>query len=428
MHWLEVKPDKPYISRKLDDGTTVYARLSKTKTEFSRMRIKKDNTYWYVEESLPSNTMCMTITVPDGGAGDMMCRITRNPSTEYVVDWGDGTVNSERMHRYTKSGRYEVFITGTINLDRGDDDLMNPSGVVLTDIMFGDILLTGIVLSTSADRTLRVHNCEIKSLNDIKPTNFSSDIDNFDFAFFGCTHLESIPQDIFYNCRNVKSFRYTFFDNFALKTVPPFLFLESTNVEKFDSTFGYCTSLTDIHPLMFDRNTKVTEFKLVFGKCTSLRDIPERLLFKLKQLEDVTGAFAHTATTVIPPKILKYNTKLKSASRLFANTSISTIPSGLFDYNIYVEDFSNVFDTCKQLVDFPIDLFSKNGKANIFNSAFYACVNLSCRVPELWNKNIPLLRGERCFSKCEKVTNYRDIPYVWRAEDNYEGGDVLWSR
>lgn len=422
MHWLEVPPDGPYISRIIDDSK-VYARLSETKTEFSRMTATKDGKTWFVEESLPPDTMCLTISVPEGNAGEMMCRVSKATTGLYTVDWGDGIINNERMHRYTKAGTYEVFITGVINLDRGDDDLANPSGVILKNIMFGGIVLTGIVLSTSADRTFRVHNCEIKSLNDIKPTNFHPNIDNFDHAFFGCTELREIPQDIFYNCRGVKSFRYTFFDNHKLKTVPPFLFLESTAVEVFESTFGYCSELENIHALMFDRNTKVTRFKLVFGKCVKLKNIPERLLFKMKAMTDVTGAFAHTAMESIPPKLLKYNIKLRSVSRLFGNTKISMVPPGLFETNIYIEDFSNTFDTCSNLTVFPYDLFIRNNRANIFNSTFYDCQKLTCEVPELWKKNIPLLVGERCFTGCINIVNYKDIPYVWRADNDYEGGE-----
>ena len=426
MYWSHVVPTAPYISRKLD-GETVYASLSRVRTPNSKMTARKDGVTWYVEDMVREDRvdcMVLTVIVPDGGAGDMTTRISKHEDGMYSVDWGDGIVNQNRSHRYTKAGTYEIFIRGTINFDRGDDTLLNPSKVVLKYILFGDILLTGICLSSSADRVVRNHYCEITTLGDIKPTTFDPSIQNFNHAFFGCEYLKELPTTLFHNCKQVKEFKYTFFDCRSLKEVPAFLFLESIEAEEFYATFGYCTSLTGVHPYFFDRNRKVKRFILVFGKCTAFKEIPVRLLMKMKEVETLFGAFAHTAIEAIDIDVFKYNVSVKDVTRLLSDTKITNVQRDLFKSMSLIERFENTFDNCKLLKTVEDGFFDNAPLAYDFRGTFYGCTELESPAPELWTRTVDNLIGERCFSKCAKIPNFMDIPYVWRAEDDYGGGGI----
>ncbi len=124
--------------------------------------------------------------------------------------------------------------------------------------------------------------------------------------------------------------------------------------------------------------------------CTELKGpIPENLFANCPQVTNFMGlfAFCHKLSGSIPPK-------------LFINC-----PN--------VTDFRLAFAACMSLTGpFPEDLFDNCNKVTTFSDTFNGGVGLTGTAPKLWERDG--VEGNSCYSGCEALSNYDDIPWLWK--------------
>ena len=99
--------------------------------------------------------------------------------------------------------------------------------------------------------------------------SLSSNITNFDYAFYGCELLKSIPSNIFNNSARESSFNHTF-EMSGIESVPSGLFDNSPEAQYFESTFAYCPNLKTIPVNLFVNNKSIYNVQGLFDGCTSL--------------------------------------------------------------------------------------------------------------------------------------------------------------
>ena len=136
--------------------------------------------------------------------------------------------------------------------------------------------------------------------------------------------------------------------------------------------FAECKSLTSIPENLFANCPNVKYFDLVFAECTSLTNIPENL---------------------------------------FANC-----PN--------VTDFSGAFYGCESLTSIPENLFANCYNVTSFRHTFYGCKNLTGNSIKLWSETERKEKGidennggTNCYYGCTKLTDYNEIPRVWKESD-----------
>lgn len=134
------------------------------------------------------------------------------------------------------------------------------------------------------------------------------------------------------------------------------------------STFYSIDSLVNISENLFENCASLSSLRDVFSYCTNLKEIPENLFAK-NNINNITNCFEFC-------------------------TSLTSIPSKLFVNNPNIIDCSYCFRGCSNLTGTtPKDLDGK----------------------ELWERsNKP--SGFGCFSGCEKLSNYDNIPTMWKIE------------
>lgn len=164
---------------------------------------------------------------------------------DIVIDWGDGTVNSESTHRYTiknKSSdtRIVIKIKNIYKAARYDSsnsdsktfrDFLDPSKTVgaLSIATFGNLPIEDLSL-----RQL-FYDCPIDYV-DPKLFENCSNIWDF-FGIFCRTKIDTIPEKLFLPCKAATSVQYAFANILPLKSFPVTL-------------FDTCTKLTE--PFYFD--------------------------------------------------------------------------------------------------------------------------------------------------------------------------------
>ena len=171
----------------------------------------------------------------------------------------------------------------------------------------------------------------IKSIEEPLPLMYtynSNPIERFDYCFYECSNLTSIPEGLFDNNPQITNFDRCFYYCSSLTNIPTGLFNNNVNATYFDGCFHGCSSLTNIPTGLFDKNTRVTRFSECFRNCSNL----------------------------------------------------TSIPTGLFDKNTQVTNFSNCFQYCSSLTSIPADLFDKNTQVVTFYYCFYSCRNLTVNV------------------------------------------------
>lgn len=99
------------------------------------------------------------------------------------------------------------------------------------------------------------------------PDNFDfSQTSDFNYMFYNCDKLTTIPQLDTSKCAN---FRDMFYSCYNLTTIPQ---LDTSNGTNFSYMFYYCTNLTEIPQLDISNGTS---FGYMFNYCTNLTTIPQ---------------------------------------------------------------------------------------------------------------------------------------------------------
>ena len=184
-------------------------------------------------------------------------------------------------------------------------------------------------------------------------------------TFSGCAGLTSLPANLFANCPNVEEFYRTFSDCTGLTSLPANLFANCSNLEWCCEIFYNCTGLTSLSATLFANCSNVESFYRTFSDCTGLTNLPENL---------------------------------------FAGCSNA-------------RSFYYTFFNCGSLINIPENLFANCADADDFIATFAYCHNLTGVAPELWTITFPdgnWVDGEACFYECTNLSNYEDIPDLWK--------------
>jgi hypothetical protein len=150
-----------------------------------------------------------------------------------TVDWGNGlvetfTTTGNKTRTYSTTGNYTVKISGSF-----------ASG--------GNIRLG----NTTAERD------RVRSTSIIPAI---PGLANFDFTFFACVGLSSIPAGLFDNNPAVTSFDRTFYICSALSSIPAGLFNNNTAATNFQQTFSLCRNLISVPQNLFNNNVIANNF------------------------------------------------------------------------------------------------------------------------------------------------------------------------
>ncbi|MDD2627631.1 MAG: hypothetical protein PHD20_01960 [Clostridia bacterium] len=260
---------------------------------------------------------------------------------------------------------------------------------------------------------------------------------SFQSVFFGCRNLNiKLTENIFKNNRNLKSLFAVFNYCSNMKgEIPEELLKNNTKLEIARQLFAGCTGLTGSIPEnLFKYNTKLEDARLTFAECTGLRgSIPGNLFSNNPDLAGVEALFQQATglTGSIPENLFKNNTKIKAFGYAF-NAAVGLtgeIPENLFRYNTEAVSFNSVFSGCIGLTTIPSNLFEYNTKANNFNATFSNVdedgdaapgidvttqMNFIGTAPKMWERSITGLTGVDMYRGCTKLSNYADIPEVWK--------------
>lgn len=242
------------------------------------------------------------------------------------INWGDGsteenfTTTGVKSHSYSDAGIYTIKLHGQFS-----------SG---GNIRIGD--------SSKFPTTRRLEKQRLKSTNAIPAI---SGLSNFDFTFFECSALTSLPNNLFAN---------------------------NSQVTSFFGSFGACSNLTTLPSDLFSYSTSATSFSYVFDKCNSLTTIPTDIFKYNTNATNFSGAFSNCASlTTLPSNLFYYNTNATNFQQVFGIcSSLTTIPSGIFDTNTSATNMSWMFISCSSLTTIPAEIFRYNTSVNTFDNLF----------------------------------------------------------
>ena len=208
------------------------------------------------------------------------------------------------------------------------------------------------------------------------------------FVEYSNSTLSEIPEWLF--SKKIESRKISTFKNCKnIKTIPENLLRKNINLEDVQGIFSMCKGLTSIPEDLFKYNINISKFDYAFADCTGLKDIPEGLF--------------------------KYNVNAKEFFRTFYNcTGLKSIPENLFKECRNAEYFYSTFEKCTGLTNIPENLFEHNTNANSFMSAFEGCSDISY-IPDKIIETLKKVKenggnASRVFIGCTSASNYNSIP------------------
>ncbi|MCD8182366.1 MAG: leucine-rich repeat domain-containing protein [Bacteroides sp.] len=268
---------------------------------------------------------------------------------------------------------------------------------------------------------------------------------SFDCTFGDCKKLASIPAGLFKNCVKANSFQRTFSECELLEAIPENLFTNCTKVTAFWATFYGCKKLLSIPENLFATNVDVESFEATFKRCESLKVIsaklfansPKALYFGRGTMRAGTysvgsGVFEECISLQsIPEDLFAGNPLAKDMSYIFANCKLLTsIPEDLFKKNTQIEQLEAAFLNCLALKSIPVTMFDTNRKLANVTYLFSGCSGVKGESPytfidgkkvHLYERDnyitefVSMQYSARCFTSCTELTDYPDMPALWKA-------------
>ena len=302
-----------------------------------------------------------------------------NGKVRGVIDWGDGTTetlegkysSTDLFHHYkdVTSSTVSVTFKGTV------EALITNSGTSQGEVLQASLL--GITQWGNPELQ-NINFSGAIALKQVVPDTKGAlaDVTDFNYCFYGCTSLTSLPEDLFTKATNATGFDQTFYGCTSLTSLPKGLFAKATGVTRFYQTFYGCTNLTTLPSDLFANNTEVTSFNETFSGCTSLTELPEGLFDR--------------------------NTKVENINQIFYKCNkLKQIPVTLFDHMRMLRNTSNAFSQCTALTgESPYTVVNgqkvhlyerqKNPTSFLDIKTFYGtyagCTNLSdyTSIPDTW--------------------------------------------
>ncbi|MBO4480273.1 MAG: InlB B-repeat-containing protein, partial [Alphaproteobacteria bacterium] len=315
----------------------------------------------------------------------------------FIVDWGDGTVDTYTVstvskraieHTYTTAGVHNIRVGGiaTEYSPEGSQAGSAPS-VVNPAIFFYNAGGGNIGTPTKVAQVTG-------SIGAVFPTlgSATNQIPKFTRIFDGATNLTSVSSTLFNGATGAipRMFMGAFKNCSSLTEIPSGLFdgVSGAAYSMFGSTFEGCSSLTSIPSGLFDGVTGAAEklFVDTFYNCTNLTTIPSGLFRNVSG--GATEMFIYTFSDCprlasIPAGL--FNGVTTAAENIFAGTfmndvALTSVPNGLFA-NVSggaPGAFWATFYGCSGLQSIPSNLFAGIDTAaeNIFAWVFYGATSL----------------------------------------------------
>lgn len=323
---------------------------------------------------------------PDGSHDDNLLQIKYSVSAE---NW-----NAAGNEDLGMGGGFEKPIQNYLTYTPGKHVLLiNKAELCKSIIADGKELITG------NERGELV----VPELNDEKVyITFKDDVTDLSYAFFDCTALKSIPENLFANCTKSTSFYQTFAGS-SITSIPANLFANCLELKILQKTFSDCKYLVNLPSKLNIPN--IEYIQLSFQNCTSLEVIPENL-------------FANCQ------KVTSFHSAFKGCSAL------QSIPENLFANNLEVTDFTGTFLGCLKLEQIPNKLFDNNRMVTSFSSTFNGCTALTGESPYTMvnGKKVHLYERQNypehftepnlssyTFTNCINLSDYTQIPNEWKS-------------
>ena len=363
---------------------------------------------------------------------------------EFVVDWGDGTVetitkpdttNTIYSHDYTTAGAYTIGFSGQATAYNTDE---YTAAIGFVDNLDWEFNSTGQIASIDG------------SLGAIFGT-LSSDTNNqprFYQTFYGAYNMEgTIPENLFAGISGAPAnamFQDTFNGCSGLTgAIPSGLFAGISGApadSMFNSTFAFCAGLTSIPDGLFAGISGAPASSMFYGTfydCFGLTGAIPSGLFAGISGAPAESMFAYTFSgcgrlTGAIPSGLFAGISGAPAEYMFDSTfayctGLTSIPAGLFAGISGAPAsfmFRNTFDGCSGLTSIPENLFgniSGPAQSSMFYKTFYNCTSLtgpSARINgqylyEIWPSATSSQVGDMYYN-ATGLSDYSSTPSDWK--------------
>lgn len=267
-----------------------------------------------------------------------------------TVAWGDGTIDSNSTHTYSSPGTYQILVESS---DWSATTMTTSSGSVTSSnspqlYYFRNTLVSvdSPFYSAPANQTFSYAFYQCTKLTSLPEEMFAecTSSSSFTCCFYECSSLTSIPANLFKGCNSAASFSYCFYGCNALTSISSSTFDGCTGATNFGFCFQNCSSLQTVPEHLFDSCTGVTNFESLFRGCTNLQGLPAEI-FRYNTLVTTMGGMFWSCTHLqsIPEDLVKYNTALTNVGAFFcytAGTALSNFPTDFLKYNTNITSFT----------------------------------------------------------------------------------------
>lgn len=366
----------------IEGDKLIYIDSNGNKKEEVQLNIIEDMTPSFITEWTVAENDIIMLPISVGHTGN----------NQFTVDWGDGSkketiddtetvLTQMPQHQYSQAGTYQIKIQGKCYYWDMENLLdVNPeqSAKLIKLVSWGETQAMFYSFSYATNLS--------GSIPSPSKNTFKNYKNKFDYLFYGCSSITSIPEDLFKNCTNITSFKGTFCKCTGVTNIPENLFANCPNVTSFEETFYNCTGITNIPENLFADCPNVTSFKETFSYCTGITNAPENLFASCSNVTSFERTFSYcTGITNIPENLFASCPNVTSFERTFYRcNNIETIHSGIFDNNLKVTNFIGTFYDLQKITS----------------------------VIELWNRTTEGLEGTGCYGSCDSLDT-TNIPSPW---------------
>lgn len=317
-----------------------------------------------------------------------------NAKSNYLVDWGDGTLDYELNHTYQTPGiytiktlnfatdgsynEYDYFINNnttarTLNFKVSNYPYSNFDFMCAYMTSLSNLDVTNINTNNSTSMNSMFYNCETLSTT-LDVTNWTIDnVNNLSYTFGKCKNLEIVglenwntknlvdSSNLFYYCDKLKSIDLSSWDTSNLKII--------------DGMFSYCANLESINITNWDSSNLESAHDL-FSGCQ-----------KLSNLQGITNLVTSKMTNIY--------------QMFYACKELVTLDLSGWDTS-NINQITCLFHTCIKLTSI-IGIENWNMQnVNNSGSMFYNCAGLKELDLSKWNLNLTNISST--FNGCEGLT------------------------
>lgn len=365
-----------------------------------------------IRETIQSGQIQMVCT--DKGDGRVNFVIWTEDNSQYIVDWGDGTVErynsgSYANKNYRKGGgrpykEGETQYVCTVSSTTGNNIYKFRAGGVMNQIVWfasKDIYFTDIDGMFNPNITNGNTRCENLKYVDIIDGALSTSRNTYARCVFGWAYaLERVNATINLSGAN---YAHHFFQECRELTVAPLIsgFKGVTEAYNF---FAGCNKLTTVSSRL--DTSSCTNLNYFFQNCYELTDIQSE--FNLESCQNAVYMFQGTKALKRAPE-LKNTQRLINANHMFAQSGITSFQQSLDLRNAV--NINSFFQDCFELIDAPTELIA-NSAINV-GLLFYNCKSLVTAPASL---NLPMAENaNELFRYCSALRKAPTIINLPRA-------------